>query len=283
MAVLLALSSKDFWREFQFTAAKIITEIGIDSFRTALSRIQLVVERIDCSTQFLNLLPMSVLQGQFDSGVQYAERRSLESDTRSNQETGMVDLASRGSVAAANSSGSSRDLMLGVYIMHQNVLTPSNQDYPDTDRELISIHMRRRRPTARACELTCICVCHRQTSFGLPYPLTRIFGSEFVGYSGLPVSFKCNEQSCRRQAHSSVILTYSFPLWFLSRAMLLNFNYHSIAGFNVNLKVSRTIPDTHHVWYWIKEGNTRRVQNLFTERTFYPWDSSNDGNSILLV
>lgn len=78
----------------------------------------------------------------------------------------------------------------------------------------------------RPCKQTCLCQCHKVTTFATWNAINSILGKLSIGYVGLPLlSYrKCNRVTC--QSHGSIAgtrirIAYLFPLWFALRLWVL--------------------------------------------------------------
>lgn len=77
------------------------------------------------------------------------------------------------------------------------------------------------------CNASCQCVCHsrnrsRQVRYGTSRPFKLVFGSLFMGYSGVPTpNINCDVSTCPGPApESAITLRYTFPTWVLNRAII---------------------------------------------------------------
>ena len=71
----------------------------------------------------------------------------------------------------------------------------------------------------RPCKQTCLCHCHKVTSFATSSAITSILGRLCIGYVGLPLlSYRdCNRVTCQNHQSAAgmrIRIAYLFPLWF---------------------------------------------------------------------
>src|SRR3569833_150985 len=83
------------------------------------------------------------------------------------------------------------------------------------------------------CSVLCGCSCHtrsaRSTRRLIPSALQKILGSFFLGYSVLPTRTKlrCDASSCRAQRSAYIMISYTFPSYFLSASIFASFQMAS--------------------------------------------------------
>ena len=75
--------------------------------------------------------------------------------------------------------------------------------------------------TVQRCKQTCPCSCHTTGYIATPHWLRQFCGALFVGYIGNPfLRAKCDRPSCNRPTARSMRLNYSFPSWFVHKAVV---------------------------------------------------------------
>ncbi len=98
-------------------------------------------------------------------------------------------------------------------------------------------------PQQQRCSRYCKCQCHRTTAVRAPSWMKSVTGSLVVQYSG-GLWFRtgsCNKLVCQREPKSVFQVGYSFPAWFLSRAVFLSASWGLLtnAGASLHLTVPR--------------------------------------------
>jgi ankyrin repeat protein len=98
------------------------------------------------------------------------------------------------------------------------------------------------------CNASCQCVCHShncswQVRYGTSAPFKLIFGSLFMGYSGVPVpKINCDVSTCPGPAPGSTMtVRYRFPTWVANRAIISAFSSHSTVR-HFGMRITRRIP-----------------------------------------
>jgi len=102
--------------------------------------------------------------------------------------------------------------------------------------------------TMSSCNASCQCVCHSrnwswQVRYGTSAPFKLVFGSLFMGYSGVPTpKINCDISTCPRPTpQSTITVRYSFPTWVPNRAIILAFCSHSNIR-HFGMRITRRIP-----------------------------------------
>ena len=95
----------------------------------------------------------------------------------------------------------------------------------------------------QSCTRDCSCICHSKQTYILPSIFKRLFGSLFVGYTGLPLSVtKCNLKTCSNHVSRDIRASYSFPTWFVKKtfdfAVRCSFTNGPCFGLSVRNRVS---------------------------------------------
>lgn len=135
------------------------------------------------------------------------------------------------------------------------------------------------------CSAACSCSCHSRHRFKSPQIFHTVFGSFFIGYTGLPVANKrCDEITCQRQSKPAAEITYCFPFWFLARTISLIITQTSCGDPVACLKVRRTIPVYADIFRLASNGDVQDMKTLFEQRKASPMDVAfGDGRSALHV
>lgn len=136
----------------------------------------------------------------------------------------------------------------------------------------------------------CICKCH-VTSRAQPLAwVSGVFGSLFIGYSGVTLPFvgpvKCTEKSCQRTEKAIVKATYYFPNWtpFAFRMVSLYDSWNSFDGHQIHVKLPRVVPASAELFTLAQKGNIEGIQRLFSEKKASIYDiNMSEGRSALHV
>jgi ankyrin repeat protein len=98
------------------------------------------------------------------------------------------------------------------------------------------------------CNASCQCVCHSrnrswQVRYGTSALFKLVFGSFFMGYSGVPTpKITCDVSTCPGPApESTITVRYTFPTWVPNRAIILAFYSHSNIR-HFGMRITRRIP-----------------------------------------
>lgn len=80
----------------------------------------------------------------------------------------------------------------------------------------------------RRCNQCCHCSCHKPCYVRSPSILNRVLGSLFIGYYAIPmpVSGTCDTLSCLNRSTATINAIYTFPYWFLYRAISFSMAFH---------------------------------------------------------
>jgi hypothetical protein len=139
--------------------------------------------------------------------------------------------------------------------------------------------------TRSPCPAGCSCSCHSRHRLQSPQIFHTIFGSFFMGYTGLPVAnTPCNELSCQRRSKPAAEITYCFPIWFLARTVSLTITQTSCGDPVASLKIRRTVTLYADIFRLASNGDVRDMKALFEQRIASPMDVTfEDGQSALHV
>lgn len=80
----------------------------------------------------------------------------------------------------------------------------------------------------RRCNQCCRCSCHKPRYVRSPSIFNRVLGSLFIGYYAIPtpVASSCDSSSCLNRSTATINAIYTFPYWFLCRAISFNMAFH---------------------------------------------------------
>lgn len=136
------------------------------------------------------------------------------------------------------------------------------------------------------CTKYCPCRCHRKSQFHTPLWFERVFGTLFCTYTGMPISVasSCTEETCEG-GDTSFQLTYFFPSWLVSRAIILSVSLNELSGRGaaICISVPRLIPDTSAVWAAVSSGELDPLKCLFKQGLASPFDIDSEGRTLLRV
>ncbi len=119
---------------------------------------------------------------------------------------------------------------------------------------------------ARHCTMSCDCSCHKQRRLRTPGWANQVIGSLFVGYTGFaPFSPSCDVTNCHGRSHSTTQITYTFPWWFMSRALAMTIAYCQPNGPELCLRVFRVRPQNAGIFSAAYFGHVERVKKLLSE------------------
>ncbi|EXJ66684.1 uncharacterized protein A1O5_10355 [Cladophialophora psammophila CBS 110553] len=132
-----------------------------------------------------------------------------------------------------------------------------------------------------SCKTWCSCVCHQKYSLNTPKIFQGIFGSLFLGYSGLPLGRqKCSKASCIRNTTFSVKATYHFPSWYFSRAVSLGI-VNSLSEMSIHISI-RPVVQRSELFIFAAQGNVLAAQDILSKKLAHPNEvHTNFGNTAL--
>ena len=136
------------------------------------------------------------------------------------------------------------------------------------------------------CDGNCDCVCHSRGLYHTPRIWNTFFGALFVGYAGLPLWTKtCNRSTCCNQYSRTLQVSYTFPMWLLSRTVDFVAAMTATNEPQFGLKVRNRVETRENsVFTFARNGNTEGIIELFKKRLASPNDlSTRYGQSIMHV
>ena len=141
--------------------------------------------------------------------------------------------------------------------------------------------------TGKSCNVNCRCSCHKKGSLKSPRFLTTVLGSIMVGYNAIPgLAPKCNDPSCKGQS-TNITYIYTFPQWFVSRVVYLNFKNEQSRGPELCLRVVRVRPRSADIFVVVQddreEAALEHTKRLLLAGEASVLDVNPDGESVLLV
>jgi hypothetical protein len=155
----------------------------------------------------------------------------------------------------------------------------------DADRTLISVQTTL--SSARRCNPSCMCQCHKGSQTGTPGLLSNVLGRLLIWYNGIPYwrPRTCNHPKCQRKSPTQVRLNYLFPRWMLQKGIHVCLSWGSVTGSGASLYLSvpRIIPDTHRAWSATDSNNLSWLQTMVRAENIFPTDVDPRGLSLLMV
>ncbi|KAH0848818.1 hypothetical protein AYO21_08262 [Fonsecaea monophora] len=132
-----------------------------------------------------------------------------------------------------------------------------------------------------SCKTWCSCVCHQKCSVNTPKIFQGVFGSLFLGYSGLPLGRqKCSKASCTRNTTFSVKATYHFPSWYFSRAVSLGI-VNTLSKVSIHISL-RTVVQRSELFIFAAQGNVLAARDILSKKLAHPDEvHTNFGNTAL--
>ncbi|KAJ5961042.1 ankyrin repeat containing protein [Penicillium vulpinum] len=134
----------------------------------------------------------------------------------------------------------------------------------------------------KICEADCRCACHQRVKYHSPSLVGPVVGQLFFGYAGFPrIRSRCDDDRCGRSRARHVSIEYWFPLWFLSRILMIILSLQR-SGPELRLRVVRRIPDAAQCIDFARTGNIEGIKLLFKEGLASPFDVSQSRNFSML-
>ena len=175
-----------------------------------------------------------------------------------------------------------RELLLSSHEQARSELAPYGAE---PSHPIIGLKVRTPKHERYPCTAFCVCNCHEPRQFVSPHSVYNIIGALFSGYSGYPREAfrRCNKSNCRGQQVFKTSIVYTFPLWFLNKALSATL----IAGLQneiqVSLRVTRIVSSTSESFRMIWKNDVDGLKRLFTQRLASPNDVLPNGQTALLV
>lgn len=130
---------------------------------------------------------------------------------------------------------------------------------------------------SRKCEAWCPCVCHKQHRLQTPSLLNFIFGSLFIGYSGVPaLRSACNVNVCKGVSDGYMQLNYFFPPWFLARVVSMAILLNPTNGPEMCLRAVKLRDAFDPIFKSCLEGDVNSVKSMLTSGKASVLDVSED-------
>ena len=161
-----------------------------------------------CTTREIN---------QLSSETPVQELPALTSDPVSDLSGLHQDLPRPTSSGAELDSATRSSQLKGMQL--ENIVEASDSPIQQRRPQMVTFNCRR----PISCEGHCSCICHsNRRHYKSPGVLSKLVGSLFIGYYGLPVSIsECDSKTCVNQVSRMLRVSYSFPTWFVSKTLNL--------------------------------------------------------------
>ena len=118
-----------------------------------------------------------------------------------------------------------------------------------------------------------ICICHRRCIGQTPKYLTHVLGTLFIAYAGLPrVTQPCNFHGCIQRTSPTVIMTYYFPAWLLTRALFIAVKLSSCDGPQLCLRVPRVVSNNSMILTFASIGDVEGMKHILQQCQGSPFD-----------
>lgn len=237
-----------------------------DSARSMIHRVDRQVQKLYVSTKIIQSqsssedeLPISKAQ-KVDDYIKQQMQREHQSEPSSG---GVQNIRTRTGRRSAGEEIDTASTALfqpsPVEHINTSALTPGHLRVPSSVTQ-ISLRY------AGHCNMSCDCSCHKQRRLRTPSWTNHVIGSLFVGYTGFtPFSSSCDLRDCHGRSHSTTQITYTFPWWFMSRALAMTIAYCQPNGPELCLRVFRVRPRNADIFSASYVGNVERVKKLLSE------------------
>lgn len=131
------------------------------------------------------------------------------------------------------------------------------------------VQCRRQQP----CSADCRCKCHKLSCASSPRLFSRALGSLFIGYSGQPFGFmKCTDRSCRNRSVFSARICYTFPTWFLKKAINLSLRNSASQEICININIRALVSCSTDLFRLTFQDDDHGLQRLFSSGGAHPMD-----------
>ena len=152
-------------------------------------------------------------------------------------------------------------------IRHQKVLKSRHYHRePEASQENFAVRISVTMATQQ-CPSGCSCRCHTRSSINTPFWLRSLFGQLLWSYNSSISIYSCDYTGCRKTLGRHHV-TYYFPPWLFSRAIVASANLNDVygAGAKLSIKIPLIIPEEDHlVWSLVMAGNLEQLQQLLSQ------------------
>ena len=115
----------------------------------------------------------------------------------------------------------------------------------------------------RPCREWCPCACHKKNQLKTPNFLHSVLGKLYIGYTAVPsLSPPCNINACRGRSQGFIQLSYFFPRWFLSRAVMMSALLHPTGGPEMCIRMVTVRNYSDPIFQYCYEGEVDSVRQL---------------------
>ena len=147
---------------------------------------------------------------------------------------------------------------------------------PESAHQIRSSHTHQRRSpvvtfhcrSIRSCEGHCSCICHSKYPYKSPRLVSKLLGSLFIGYSGLPLSTQqCNLSGCINQTRS-IQVSYTFPSWFVWKTLNITAEQSFLNGpcFGLSVKNRINVAAGANIFSFASKGDIPAIVTLLEKR-----------------
>lgn len=115
----------------------------------------------------------------------------------------------------------------------------------------------------RRCRELCPCACHKKTQFQSPGFLKCVLGKLYVGYTAVPsLSPPCNIKACQGRSQGFIQLSYFFPKWFVSRAVMMSALLQPGGGPEMCIRMVTVRDFSDPIFQYCHEGKVDSVREM---------------------
>ena len=127
-----------------------------------------------------------------------------------------------------------------------------------------------RRVSMRASQLRCMkecsCICHLRRTYRSPPILDRFFGVLSVGCAGIPrVTPPCDSTECAQRSSPTVLISFFFPSWLLTRALIVLGRFTPMHGPEMIIRLPRVVGDNALIFDRCAQNDIRAVRELLRQ------------------
>ncbi|CAM1510621.1 Fc.00g009560.m01.CDS01 [Cosmosporella sp. VM-42] len=133
------------------------------------------------------------------------------------------------------------------------------------------------------CPEWCRCKCHTIFRAATPQLFKAMFGVLFCGLEGMSFSNRCDYKKCQSNGRWAARLYYYFPRWLVRTGLNLSGigSWKTIFGDSFAVSMPRPVPGESPIFKHIHLGDVEAVRDMFEKRTASPFDTFENGVSVL--
>ena len=133
------------------------------------------------------------------------------------------------------------------------------------------------------CKISCSCSCHDQSRTKKPYLFNAVLHTLFAGYqvSHRPTE-RCDSIYCGKQS-TRYTYQYTFPHWFMPRAVTIAIAQSSARGPELCLRVMNLVPSTSKIFHAAQFGQLYWIRRLLAQKKASVSDIDEHGHTPLHV